>query len=280
MHSKTHHRDSFRRLLAVAAGIGLLLLGGPRAGAQSGGGDPKPVLQAMQKAMGGKQNWDKARFLRFDWVVERDGKEAAHVAHLMDRYDGRYRVEWKNREGKFIQALFNSNTKQGHMWVDGQPAPDTLSAPMMERAYGRFINDSYWLLMPWKMDDPKVMLTLVGPTTLDGQDYDLLHLAFDHVGLTPGDQYWAYVNRKTHLMDRWAYFLEDEKGVASLDSATAWAWSDWVKTGNVLLSRDRRKVGPEGGRIHFPVCEVLAKVDDHVFDSIATPMPAGAPAQP
>jgi hypothetical protein len=240
--------------------------------------DPvQQVMHAMQDAMGGKQNWEKARYLRFDWVVESDGKEIAHVQHLTDRWDGRYRVEWRNKEGKTMQALFNANTRRGKMFVDGQPVAPTDSGPMMERAYARFINDSYWLLMPWKLDDPKVMLSAAGDTTIDGQAYDVLHLKFDHVGLTPGDQYWAFVNRKTHLMDRWAYFLEDMPGVASEDSATAWSWSDWEKTGGIMLARDRRAVRG-GARIHFPVCEVLPSVEDRVFASLDVPMPDVMPA--
>ncbi len=48
-----------------------------------------------------------------------------------------------------------------------------------------------------------------GEETIDGVVYDKLKLTFGKVGLTPGDTYWAYINRQTKLMDRWAYFLED-----------------------------------------------------------------------
>jgi hypothetical protein len=61
------------------------------------------------------------RFLRFDWVVERDGKTVAHARHLWDRYDGRYRVEWESRDGEAIVALFNVNTRAGRARVNGQP---------------------------------------------------------------------------------------------------------------------------------------------------------------
>jgi hypothetical protein len=234
----------------------------------------KPMVTAVENAMGGRANWDQARYLRFDWVVERGGKEAAHARHLWDRKTGRYRVEWLSRDGRNVVALFDIKTKAGHVWLDGKPATPTDSTEFVKRAYGRFINDSYWLLMPWKWMDPGTKLADAGHATLDGKDYYLLHLSFENVGLTPGDQYWAYVDPQTHRMDRWAYFLQGEEGQASLDKATAWTWSDWRTSGGVSFACNRTQVGgKEGERIYFPVVQVLAKVDDNVFTSPGTPLP-------
>ena len=104
-----------RRVLTILA----LMLAPPAAGLAACGAawaqDSAAELQAvvvvegMMDAMGGPAGWEKARYLRFDWVVERDGNRAAHVRHLWDRYQGRYRVEWETRDKKKIVALFNVN---------------------------------------------------------------------------------------------------------------------------------------------------------------------------
>jgi len=235
------------------------------------------VVEQMMEAMGGEAAWQQARYLRFDWAVERDGKQVAYVRHLWDRYDGRYRVEWTSREGKQLEAFFNVNTRTGRVFVNGEPARDEDEQKYLDQAYGRFINDSYWLLMPWKLKDPGVKLEYVSETTLDGQKYDLVHLSFASVGLTPGDHYWAYINRRTHLMDRWAYFLQDFEGRPALDKATAWEWRDWGMVGRIRLARE--KVQVEGkARIHFPVLSSPRDVDDSVFESRKTPMPGLARA--
>ncbi len=77
---------------------------------------------------------------------------------------------------------------------------------MLERAYGRFINDTYWLLMPVKMMDPGVTRTYVADSSMGGMD--VLRLSFDAVGLTPGDQYWVYVDKNTGRVERWAFLLQ------------------------------------------------------------------------
>lgn len=266
-----------KRALAVA---GLLLVSCLLARAQ---GDDPPDLKAvitvegMMDAMGGPAAWEKARYLRFDWVVERDGKEVAHVKHLWDRYDGRTRVEWETRDHKKVVALFNINTKTGHVHVDGHAAEGEELQKYLEQAYGRYINDGYWLLMPWKLKDPGVKLEYVSQTEMEGKKYDLVHISFEHVGLTPGDHYWAFINRETHLMDRWAYFLESyvkDKGEPALDKATPWDWRDWRDVGGIKLAGEKVRLG-ENARIHFPVLKVLPEVEASVFESFEAQLPGG-----
>jgi hypothetical protein len=132
--------------------------------------------------------------------------------------------------------------------------------------------------MPWKLKDPGVHLEYAGATEMDAQSYDIIHVHFDKVGLTPGDHYWAYINRATHRMDRWAYFLEGmvkDKGEPALEKATPWAWSGWIDCGPIRLARDRRMLG-QNARIFFPVLAVLDQVDAAAFESLDTPMPGPA----
>lgn len=257
----------------------LAVLGGGAATATGNDERAVAVVDAMITAMGGQESWERARYLRFDWVVEVEGKTVVEVHHLWDRYEGRYRVEWTARDGKKLAVLFNVNTRAGQVWVDGQPASAEDEKKYLEAAYGRFINDSYWLLMPWKLKDPGVNLDYAGETQLDAQTYDLVHVSFGQVGLTPGDQYWAYINRQTHLMDRWAYFLESykDRGAPALEKATPWQWQRWEDVGGGLrLAREKLEVG-QNRRIHFPVLQVLDNVEAKVFESLETPMP-GVPA--
>lgn len=236
------------------------------------------VVDEMMETMGGQSAWEHTRFLRFDWVVEREGKTVANVRHLWDRYDGRYRVEWESRDGKKIAAFFNVNTRTGRAFVNGESARDEDEQKYIDQAYGRFINDSYWLLMPWKLKDPGVKLDYAGETRLDGQTYDLVHVSFDSVGLTPGDHYWAYVNRRTHLMDRWAYFLQSSEGSPSLRKATPWTWQRWEKLNGLRLAREKIRVG-ENARIYFPLLLAPQQVDARAFESPEVPMPGAAKAE-
>ena len=86
-----------------------------------------------------------------------------------------------------------------------------------------------------------------------------MRLTFDNVGLTPKDKYWAYVNRKTGLVDRWDYVLKGED-----KPPTSFVWKNWKKHGKVMLADDRENAA-EGTRIYFPVLDTPESVAESVF---------------
>lgn len=217
---------------------------------------PEQLADRVLDAMGGKKAWDDTRFLHFTFAGRR--------SHWWDRYTGRHRVEGKTKEGKAFVVLENINTKEGTAYVDGQKQEGEEATKLLELGYGTWVNDTYWLLMPYKLRDPGVHLALDGEETIDGTTYDKLALSFDHVGLTPGDHYWAYINRKTGLMDRWAFLLEDAKPG---EGPSPWAWQGWQKYGGVMLAPHRVQVG---GDRTLELGEIsVAAIPDAAFESPA-----------
>ncbi|RPH54864.1 hypothetical protein EHM82_06250, partial [bacterium] len=114
---------------------------------------PEQVAQEVMDALGGKQAWDDTRFLRFTFVGRR--------THWWDKQTGRHRLEGQTQDGKKFVVLENVNTKEGMAWIDGQKAEGDQAKELVERAYAAWINDTYWLLMPYKLQDPGVNLSYV-----------------------------------------------------------------------------------------------------------------------
>lgn len=198
--------------------------------------DPRAVALAERclEAMGGRSALEATRFLRFDFFGFR--------THHWDRHTGRHRLEGQGRDGVRYVVLQNLDSREGRVWLDGEEVAGEEAAKRLEAAYGAWINDTYWLLMPYKLLDPGVNLEAAGEETVDGVVYDKVKLTFDGVGLTPGDTYWAYLNRETGLMDRWAYHLQ---GWEAARAPQHWQWLDWQRYGNIMLSSLRRD--PESG---------------------------------
>jgi hypothetical protein len=199
------------------------------------------VARRTLQAMGGEQAFAKLRTLKFDFVVERDGKEVARIHHVWDRWDGRYRVERLNREGQHVLTLFNVQKPGfGRSWLDGKELTGDALKKALETAYGRFINDTYWLLMPAKMQDPGVNLASEGEAEKDGKRYDVVRVTFgEGVGLTPKDTYWAYVSKESGLMERWEFVLTGQEA----KDREAYAWNDWQTVGGVRLAMAKSAVG-------------------------------------
>jgi len=255
---------------ALLAALGVALGAAPAAegAAERDARDTKAdaVGKELIASMGGMPAWEKARQFQFDFVVIKEGKEVARFAHAWDRYTGDYRVKGVDKTGAPYLVLFNVNTKQGRAWVNGVVAEGEQKSKQLEAAYGRFINDTYWLLAPWKLFDPGVHLAYDGEKPCPGGGTcDVLKLSFENVGLTPKDHYWIWVTRDGRRMLQWQYVL----GGAS-DPPTTAEWKDWRKMGGLMLSLDKPMVG-QPFEIRFENVAVAPARDDSLFAPPAAP---------
>jgi hypothetical protein len=252
-----------RRIVPTAA-LAVLVVStppGPSARAESEPSDPKAVAVAerVMDVLGGEEAWKATRYLRFDFAVDREGKTLSRRAHTWDRRSGRYRVEAKNKAGEPVLVLMNLNTREGQAWVGGEPVTGETLAGLLESCYAWWVNDTYWLLMPYKMQDAGVRLEYAGLEAKQIGTWDKVLLTFEGVGLTPKDKYWVFVNRNTGLVDRWDYVLKGKD-----TPPVRYDWDSWKAYGSIMLASDR--VNPtDGTRIHFPVLQVPESVAKTVF---------------
>jgi hypothetical protein len=245
----------FRRI-TVAAGsflIAVLSLAPRAALAQVPTADS--VLDHLGKALGGKQAWDNTHYIRFNFLGRRE--------HWWDKWTGRHRLEGQTKEGQHYVVLENVNTKEGSAWLDGKKLEGDKAQEMVKNAYGAWVNDTYWLIEPYKLRDPGVNVSYAGEEKLDGKTYDKLAVSFGQVGLTPGDRYWVYVNRDSGLVDRWEYILQD---MPKEGPPTAWRWEGWQKYGNIMLAPHRVQVGGDR-KLELSDIAVFDQLPDSVFTS-------------
>lgn len=230
------------------------------------------IADAVMKAGGGGDKLAAVKYMRFTFAVEKDGKIVASRTHYWDRKLSRHRVEYTDKEGKSVVCLDYLVTHEGACSVADKALFDEEAAPYVKRAYAMWINDTYWLLMPYKMKDPGVHLKFDGQEKVGAKMYDKVLLTFEDVGLTPKDRYWAYVDPKTHRMDRWAYVLQDDKGEPGTGEAQAWDWKGWGTYGGVKLSTE--KVSSDGKtKILFKDLAVFDEMSVAVFVSTAPVSP-------
>jgi len=188
-----------------------------------------PVVDALMNAMGGLAAWNQLPALRFDFVVQQKGKEAMRRRHWWDKAHSRCRVEW-TEQGKVVAADVNLMNRTGHSCTAGVADTDTLLTKHVADAYAMWVNDTYWLIMPFKLHDPGVRIEYDRMVKRAGGVYDVLSLSFAGVGLTPQDHYRLFLNRKTHRLDRWEYLLQGHK-----PPPQSAEWSDWQTVGPVMV---------------------------------------------
>lgn len=253
-----HRSAAFCRAAAVALVFTFALDAAEPAPADASP-EAREVAERVIAAMGGAEAWDGVRLVRFGFAGRRN--------HAWDRSTGRHRVEGQTRDGEHYVVIEDLDNRQGRAWIDGQEATGDRAVELLENAYGAWVNDTYWLLMPMKLLDPGVHLAYEGTESVDGREHDVLLLTFGEVGLTPGDRYWAYVDRESDLMTRWAYRLQSQAEDAE---PTVWEWQgwNWYETGGrrVRLADRRQQVGNDRVLDLSPI-EISDRVPDGLFDA-------------
>lgn len=214
-------------LVGFLAPAGLLLAGDATDRVHvSEASDPEAIAIAQRalEAMGGGDAWDAARFLQWDFFGTRH--------HVWDKWTGKARIEADS-----TVFLINVNTKAGRVWEGGVEVTDPdRRAELLDRGHQIWINDSYWMFMPYKLLDPGVTLTLASPDTLPGgRAADVLRLTFaENAGYTPRNRYDVYVARDTGLVEQWAFYAE----ATDPEPRFVLPWAGWKHFGGILLATD------------------------------------------
>ena len=207
---------------------------------------------ACMQAMGGRKKWDSLKYVAWNFFGARD--------LVWDKNNGRVRIDFPRDSSIY---LVNINTMKGMVWRNGVEItqPDSLSK-YLSRAKSIWINDSYWLVMPFKLIDTGVNLKYVrSDTTASGQDAEVLQLTFDAVGDTPENKYEVYIDKADSLVKQWAYFRESSQDTAS----AIWPWDNYQLFNGLLLSTDRSdNKGPKNVRVYD-------ELSDAVFESFDVP---------
>jgi hypothetical protein len=215
-------------------------------GFDSVGSDPAAIQLAdsIMHAMGGRENWDKTRFISWTFFGRR--------YLLWDKHTGRVRIESKSDSTVY---LVNVNTGEGRVKIKDTEITEADSLnKLLNKAKSIWINDSYWLAMPFKLKDSGVTIKYMGEDTLHSQRFNTLELTFKEVGVTPQNKYKLYVDIKDKLIRHWAYYSSASQDTANFIRP----WDNYQLYGSVLLSGDRSdKGGPSNVKVEETVPDTL-----------------------
>lgn len=168
--------------------------------------------------------------------------------HLWDRERNVVRVRWDDNE-----ALVHAGEATGRAYRNGHEVGGAEGQGLVEDAYSRFINDSFWLNPLAKLRDPGVTLSTV---ELDGGEPALL-VDYSSGGLTPGDAYLWIVGDDGRPV-AWKLWVS----IIPIGGVRT-TWEDWItlSTGAKIA---RRHEGPLGLTLELTDVEGAATLDELV----------------
>lgn len=181
--------------------------------------------------------WEKVRYFEFTFAVDHGNERAAAFPQRWDRATGDYRVSGHDSRGNDFVAVMNANTRKGRVWLNGEEVKDSRLDDTLALAYRRYVNDTFWLLMPLKMLEPGAHRTAEGERTDScGRTWDVVKVTFDNAGFSPGDIYWAWINRDTGIVEEWDMKLA---GTPAEDPPLSVMFHDFARYDGVLFSTRR-----------------------------------------
>lgn len=223
-------------------------------GFNEAGSDAQAIALAdsVMIAMGGRQAWDDLHFAAWNFFGFRN--------LVWDKKTGRVRIDVPSSDETY---LININDNSGRVFVgDSLIAPADSLQKMINRGKEIWINDSYWLFMPFKLKDSGVTLKYMGrDTMLTGSPAEVLQLTFENVGVTPNNKYMIYIDPEEHLVKQWAYFQQSDQDSANF----VMPWDNYKRYGNVMISADRSDDrGPKNVQLYDSLPDAL--FEDPSFD--------------
>ena len=217
------------------------------------GSDAKAIeiADSVMKACGGRHAWDQTRFIRWTFFNARQ--------LVWDKKKQRVRIDFINTP---LRIRLNLNDMTGKVFQNGVEAtqPDTIKK-YLERGKSAWINDSYWLVMPFKLKDSGVTLKYLGKkANYIAAECDVLELTFKSVGNTPDNKYHVYVNPSSHMVTQWDFYAKATDAKPSMSTP----WSDYRGLGNIMLAVSRgenRNMVPMGVYKQMPDSIFTSKYD-------------------
>lgn len=250
--------------------------------------DPRAaaLAQRLIAALGGESAWQSARCWYFTYAMADNRAERLRRTHYWERATGRHRLEGIDGRQRPFVIIHTLGDSTGGIVLRGG---EQVTNPMEQRALCRaadslWVNDSTWLLLPFKLRDPGAQLGYAGTESHEEKSWDVIEVGFEARPLVPRGRYRLYIDRTTGMLDRTALVPEpakpakSAKGKKSAKVATpvpmVYEWLGWRLFGGVLVADERRAQG-SGPAILFPQ---LAVLDVFPADTFAAPAPVVLPA--
>ena len=194
------------------------------------GSDEKAIELADQvmEAMGGRNAWDNAEELTWNFFGSRKHTwnkldKTVHIEGIKDSFDIQMSLE----------------DKSGRVVLKGQDLAETDSlGKYLQKGYEMWVNDSYWLFMPFKLKDSGVTLNYLGSKDLnDSLSVEQVALTFKEVGVTPQNKYVVSIDPSTNLICQWDFYPTAADTIARFSTP----WVDYKDFQGLLLSGSRGK---------------------------------------
>ncbi len=185
------------------------------------------LADSVVVAHGGRKAWDETTYLKWNFFGSR--------RHVWNKKTGDVVIE--GILDTFLVHM-NINDMTGSVNFKGQELsnPDSLSK-YLEMGKEMWINDSYWVFLPFKLKDSGVTLKYLEsiPANDSLGKMEKISLTFNDVGVTPDNKYVLSIESDSYKIHQWAFYKNANDSLPGFTTT----WSDYRNYGNIVLANKR-----------------------------------------
>lgn len=225
------------RLLLPIFGAGVILLAAPASAQQ-----PLPIVEKLAKTYG-LGSFGQIEAIRYTFKAQLPGINLAR-SWIWEPKTDRVTYEGKNPSGKAVKITYRRAEVGGP------------SAEAQKRIDAGFVNDQYWLILPFHVVWDGAAVEDAGMQKLPSGtgSAEKVVVKYSSSGYSPGDTWDLYVGGDGRI-EQMVY----HRGGAAKPSVVIASWSDYKKAGPLLVSLDHRGTA-DGKPLHVFFSNVAVKL--------------------
>ena len=174
--------------------------------------NPKELIERMTEVTGNYENLKSLKDVEYTNTVTDTASGKSDISVEKYIFDGELSwAEYSKRENHAFPQI-EGEVIQGY---NGSESWATINGKLIEDPeivkFTDFFRKTnfYWFAMMQKLLDPGINYNYEGKRNLNGIDYDIVKINYEHGIGDVSDTYLLYINHKTHLVDQFLFTVLD-----------------------------------------------------------------------
>ncbi|WP_353181440.1 hypothetical protein [Parapedobacter lycopersici] len=211
------------------------------------------------KGIGGKENWQKARYFMFSCL----GGKGQHFVqgerrYLWDKQTGDCRFEGITADEDTLVVLFNLKTSSGAAYVNEEQQEDQQATTLVEEALSAFETDANLLFLPTSLEGKDVSYIVEEEKLIGSKRFKVIKLQNHKTSFETSVKGLLYINEQTGHIQHWL--------PTQTDQPIYYAISGFKDIGGGLVLPTRFSGNDSTATITYPLAAALVNIEAHKFN--------------
>jgi len=163
------------------------------------------IVDKLWTAIGGKENWQNARYFMFSCTGGDNHSFAQGVRkYLWDKQSGNCRFEGITTDDEAVIVLFNIKTTKGTVYINGVKLdnPHT-TEDVIDEVIAEFDRDAHFLFLPTVLEGEGASYTIAGEKLVGSQRFTVVNVTNRKTSFEVAVEGQLYVDSQTGEVQQW-----------------------------------------------------------------------------